>query len=131
MGRFEERVTVGKHVLIAEDEPHLVESLTFILGREGFEVTTALDGEAALQKIWAAAPDLVILDVMLPKMNGFDILKKIRSNDALKALPVIVLTAKGQRQDRATAEDIGADIFLTKPFSNKEVIKAVKTLIGS
>jgi len=122
---------LGKHVLIAEDEPHLVESLTFILGRAGFEVTTALDGEAALQKIWAAAPDLVILDVMLPKVNGFDILKKIRASDTLKSLPVIVLTAKGQRQDRATAEEIGANLFLTKPFSNNEVVQAVKTLIGS
>lgn len=122
---------MGRRILIAEDEPHLVESLSFILGREGYEVTTALDGEAALQQIWAAAPDLVILDVMLPKMNGFDILKKIRATDALNALPVIVLTAKGQRQDRATAEDIGADRFLTKPFSNKEVVAAIKALIGS
>jgi DNA-binding response OmpR family regulator len=122
---------LGKHVLIAEDEPHLVESLTFILGREGYEVTTALDGEAALQKIWATTPDLVILDVMLPKMNGFDILKKIRSSDALKSLRVIILTAKGQRQDRDTAEDIGADLFLTKPFSNKEVVRAVNKLTGS
>lgn len=122
---------MGKHVLIAEDEPHLVESLTFILGRQGYEVTTALDGEAALQQILAAAPDLVILDVMLPKVNGFDILKKIRASETLRSLPVVILTAKGQRQDRATAEDIGVDIFLTKPFSNKEVVQAVKTLIGS
>lgn len=122
---------LGKHVLIAEDEPHLVESLTFILGREGFELTTAFDGETALQKIWTLQPDLVVLDVMLPKASGFDILKKIRANDALKSLPVIILTAKGQKQDRATAEEIGADLFLTKPFSNKEVVAAVKRLIGS
>ena len=120
-----------KQVLIVEDEPHLVESLTFILGREGFELTTAFDGVTALQKIWTSQPDLVILDVMLPKANGFDILKKIRANDALKSLPVIILTAKGQKQDRATAEEIGADLFLTKPFSNKEVVAAVKKLIGS
>ena len=119
---------MGKHVLIAEDEPHLVESLAFILGREGYEVSTALDGEAALQQIWAASPDLVILDVMLPKINGFDILKKIRSSDALKSLRVIILTAKGQRQDRDMAEEIGADLFLTKPFSNKEVVQAVNKL---
>jgi DNA-binding response OmpR family regulator len=119
---------LGKHVLIAEDEPHLAESLTFILGREGYEVTTALDGEVALQRIWATPPDLLILDVMLPKMNGFDILKKIRSSDALKSLSVIILTAKGQRQDRDTAEEIGADLFLTKPFSNKEVVQAVNRL---
>jgi len=122
---------LGKDVLIAEDEPHLVESLTFILAREGYEVKTALDGEAAVQKIWASPPALVILDVMLPKMNGFDILKKIRADVALRSLRVIILTAKGQRQDRDTAEDIGADLFLTKPFSNKDVVDAVKKLIDS
>ena len=122
---------MGKHVLIAEDEPHLVESLTFILGREGYEVTTALDGEAALQRIRATSLDLVILDVMLPKLNGFEILKKIRASDALRSLRVIILTAKGQRQDRATAEEIGADLFLTKPFSNREVVQAVNRLTGS
>lgn len=120
---------LGKRVLIAEDEPHLVESLTFILSREGYEVSTAFDGEAALQELWASPPDLVILDVMLPKVNGFDILKKIRSHARLESLPVMVLTAKGQSQDRETAADIGADLFLTKPFSNKDVVAAVKDLI--
>ncbi|MGH1482136.1 MAG: response regulator transcription factor [Geminicoccales bacterium] len=119
---------MGKRVLIAEDEPHLVESLTFILSREGHEIATALDGEAALQAIWSEPPDLVILDVMLPKINGFEILKKVRADDRLKSLPVIVLTAKGQRQDRETADEIGADLFLAKPFSNKVVIAAVKDL---
>jgi len=119
---------LGKRVLIAEDEPHLVESLTFILSREGHEIATALDGEAALQSIWSEPPDLVILDVMLPKINGFEILKKVRADDRLKSLPVIVLTAKGQRQDRETADEIGADLFLAKPFSNKVVIAAVKDL---
>ena len=121
---------MGNKVLIAEDEPHLVESLTFILSREGYEVTTALDGEAALQELWSSPPDLVILDVMLPKVNGFDILKKIRAHGRLKSLPVMVLTAKGQSQDRETAADIGADLFLTKPFSNKSVVAAVKGLIA-
>jgi len=120
---------LGKRVLIAEDEPHLVESLTFILSREGYEVTTALDGEAALQELWTSPPDLMILDVMLPKVNGFDILKKIRAHGRLESLPVMILTAKGQSHDRETAEDIGADLFLTKPFSNKDVVAAVRRLI--
>lgn len=119
---------MGKRVLIAEDEPHLVESLTFILGREGYDVAAALDGEAAAQSIWASPPDLVIMDVMLPKLNGFDILKKIRADNRLKSLAVIILTAKGQSQDRETAYAIGADLFLTKPFSNKAVVAAVKDL---
>ena len=119
---------MDKHVLIVEDEPHLIESLTFILEREGYQVTTALDGEAALQSLWQAAPDLLILDVMLPGLNGFDVLKKIRGHAGLSALPVIVLTAKGQRQDRDTALAIGADVFLTKPFANKDIIAAVAKL---
>ena len=119
---------MGKRVLIAEDEPHLVESLTFILNRAGYAIETALDGETALQSIRVRPPDLVILDVMLPKLNGFEILKRIKAHDRLRTLPVIVLTAKGQRQDRATAEEIGADLFLTKPFSNKDVVAAVQEL---
>ncbi len=119
---------MGKRVLIAEDEPHLIESLSFILNREGYDIATALDGEAAVQSIWARPPDLVILDVMLPKMNGFEILKKIRADAVLRSLPVIVLTAKGQSQDRAMALESGADLFLTKPFSNKAVVAAVGDL---
>lgn len=119
---------MGKRVLIAEDEPNLVESLSFILDRAGYDIEKALDGDAALQIIWTQALDLVILDVMLPKTNGFEILKKIRADQRLQSLPVIVLTAKGQSQDRATAEEMGADLFLTKPFSNKAVVDAVKDL---
>ncbi len=123
--------TVGRRVLIAEDEPHLVESLTFILKREGYEVTTAPDGEAALQQLLAATPDLVILDVMLPKLNGLEVLKKIRDHPLLKTLPVIVLTAKGQRQDRETALSIGANLFMTKPFANNDVVEAVNALVAT
>lgn len=123
--------TLGRRVLIAEDEPHLVESLTFILEREGYEVMTAPDGEAALQQLLAATPDLVILDVMLPKLNGLEVLKKIRDHPLLKTLPVIVLTAKGQRQDRETALSIGADLFMTKPFANNDVVAAVNALAAT
>jgi DNA-binding response OmpR family regulator len=118
-------------VLIAEDEPHLVESLTFILEREGYEVVTAPDGEAALQQLLAATPDLMILYMMLPKLNGLEVLKKIRDHPHLKALPVIVLTAKGQRQDRETALNIGANLFMTKPFANNDVVEAVNALVST
>jgi len=122
--------TLGYRILIAEDEPHLVESLTFILEREGYAVMTAPDGEAALQQLLASTPDLVILDVMLPKLNGLEVLKKIRDHPFLKTLPVIVLTAKGQRQDRETALSIGANLFMTKPFANNDVVEAVNALIA-
>lgn len=121
---------MGKRILIAEDEHHLAESLTFILEREGYDVTTALDGEAAMRTLFSAAPDLLILDVMLPKINGFDLLKTIRADDDLKSLRVIILTAKGQRQDREIAKAIGANLFLTKPFSNKDIVKAVGDLMA-
>ena len=122
-------MTLGKHVLIAEDEPHLTETLRFLLEREGYHVTATPDGEAALLRMWQTLPDLVILDVMLPVMNGFDILRRIRADRRLEKLPVIILTAKGQRQDQDTALALGADIFLTKPFANKDVIATVNQLI--
>lgn len=117
-------------VLIAEDEPNIVESLSFVLAREGFEVEAALDGEAAIDRLRRQLPDLLILDVMLPRLNGFEVLKRIKADPALRALPVIVLTAKGQVQDRRMAEEIGVDGFMTKPFSNREVVDEVRRLIA-
>ena len=116
-------------VLIVEDEPHIIESLSFVLGREGFLVSSALDGEAAVEVLRRDPPDLVILDVMLPRLNGFEVLKLAKSDPALKSIPVIVLTAKGQQQDRRLAEEIGSDGFMTKPFSNRDVIDNVRRLI--
>ncbi len=115
-------------VLIAEDEPHIVESLSFVLEHAGFAVRTALDGEAALRELRARAPDLLILDLMLPRMNGFEVLKAARADPALKSIPVIVLTARGQAQDRRLVEQIGAEGFMTKPFSNREVVERVREL---
>ena len=116
-------------VLIVEDEPHIIESLSFVLGREGFLVSSALDGEAAVEVLRRDPPDLVILDVMLPRLNGFEVLKLAKSDPALKSIPVIILTAKGQQQDRRLAEEIGSDGFMTKPFSNRDVIDNVRRLI--
>ncbi|MDF2230992.1 response regulator [Albimonas sp. CAU 1670] len=120
----------AKRVLIAEDEPHIVESLRFILAREGYAVAEAGDGESAFQSVEAERPDLLILDVMLPRLNGFELLRRLRADPALTGLPVIMLTAKGQAQDRRTAEDIGADAFITKPFSNRDVVDHVHRLIS-
>ncbi|MEM6438430.1 MAG: response regulator [Pseudomonadota bacterium] len=116
----------AKRVLIAEDEPHIVESLRFILSREGYDVADAADGEAAWDSLDAAPPDVLILDVMLPRLNGFDLLRRLRADPRAAALPVIVLTAKGQEQDRRTALAAGADAFITKPFSNRDVVEHVR-----
>ncbi|MCC7059739.1 MAG: response regulator [Burkholderiaceae bacterium] len=121
---------MASRVLIAEDEPHIVESLSFVLQREGYAVTSVLDGEAALHHLRSDAPDLLILDLMLPRVNGFEVLKAAKSDPALKAIPVIILTAKGQAQDRRMAEEIGADGFMTKPFSNRDIVAQVRHLIA-
>ena len=120
----------AKRVLIAEDEPHIVESLRFILARAGYTVAAAGDGEAAFRSLAESRPDLMILDVMLPRLNGFELLRRVRADPALTGLPVIMLTAKGQAQDRRTAQDIGADAFITKPFSNRDVVDHVHRLIA-
>lgn len=121
---------MGVRVLIAEDEANIVESLTFILGREGFDVSTVADGEAALRSLRHDAPDLLILDVMMPRLNGFELLKKIRADARLQRLPVIVLTAKTQARDREAAVAVGADAYMTKPYSNSEVVEQVRRLTG-
>ncbi|MCL4772395.1 MAG: response regulator [Burkholderiaceae bacterium] len=119
---------MATRVLIAEDEPNIVESLSFVLGRDGFEVEAVLDGESALERLRATHPDLMILDVMLPRLNGFEVLKRVKSDPSLRSIPVIVLTAKGQAHDRRMAEELGVDGFMTKPFSNREIVEQVRRL---
>ena len=121
---------MARQVLIVEDEPHIVESLAFVLGREGFAVSSVMDGESALENLRRAPPDLMILDLMIPRLNGFEVLKAVKSDATLRAIPVMVLTAKGQAHDRRLAEEIGSDGFMTKPFSNRDLVEQVRRLIG-
>ena len=118
-----------RRILIAEDEPYIVESLTFLLSREGHEVSAIGDGAAVLPAINRLKPDLLILDIMLPTSNGFEILSGIRRSDALKQLPVLVLSAKGQDADRKRMSDLGVDDFVTKPFSNHDLVSRVASLL--
>lgn len=120
----------GARVLIVEDEPNIVESLRFILQRAGFEVDIVSNGQAVLQRLHRDDFAAVVLDVMLPGMNGFEVLAQIRADRGLASLPVVVLTAKGQANDRRTAETLGASAFITKPFSNDEVVDRVRALAG-
>ncbi len=117
-------------ILIVEDEPNIVESLSFILRRAGFDVDTVTDGAEALDRVRRQAFQALVLDIMLPGMNGLDVLKAIRSDQALSSLPVVVLTAKGQANDRRTAEALGASAFITKPFANADVVERVTRLAG-
>lgn len=122
---------MANSVLIAEDEPHLVELLTFILEREGYSAAAVYDGEAAVDELRRKTPDVMILDLMLPKLDGYEVLKAIRADSNLSDLPVLMLTAKGQDRDRRVAEDLGVNAFITKPFSNREVVDCVAGLVQS
>ncbi|MAN79295.1 MAG: two-component system response regulator [Rhodospirillaceae bacterium] len=119
---------MAKRVLLAEDEPNIVESLTFILERSGFEVATTTNGRQALEVAQSNTPDILILDVMLPELDGYEVLRRLRADARTKTLPVLMVTAKGQREDRETAMKCGADMFITKPFVNSELIAAVEKL---
>ncbi|MEL7025965.1 MAG: response regulator [Pseudomonadota bacterium] len=118
---------VGR-VLIIEDEPNIIEAIRFILSRDGWAVDTHTDGETALDAVARRRPDLIILDVMLPNRSGYDILAALRQDDNTRSIPVLMLTARGQKKDRDLAERVGANRFMTKPFSNAEVLEAVREL---
>ncbi len=117
-----------KRVLLAEDEPNIIESLRFLLDRAGFDVRVEVTGRAALNAARSDVPDVLVLDVMLPEINGLDVLRELRADSSGASLPVLMLTAKGQREDRERAIKAGADLFLTKPFANSELVAAVESL---
>lgn len=120
---------MGKHVLLVEDEINIIEAIRFILSREGWQVDTHSDGATALEAIRTARPDLIVLDHMLPGKSGLDILTELRADPDFATLPVLMLTAKGQARDREQAEKAGVSRFMTKPFSNLEVVTAVRDLV--
>ncbi|MEM9783403.1 MAG: response regulator [Pseudomonadota bacterium] len=115
-------------ILLAEDEQSIVASLTFLLERAGFEVAVEPDGAKVVARALAEQPALVLLDVMMPGIDGFEALRRLRADPAGRSLPVIMLTAKGQREDRETAIHLGADHFITKPFANSDVVDAARRL---
>lgn len=119
---------MGKTVLLIEDEPNIIEAIRFILSREGWSVSTHSDGTTAVDAVSRVRPDVVVLDVMLPGRSGFDILQDLRGQADTANLPVLMLTARGQKKDREMAERIGANRFMTKPFSNAEVLAEVNAL---
>jgi two-component system alkaline phosphatase synthesis response regulator PhoP len=116
-------------VLIVDDEPNIVLSLQFLMKKTGFEVRTAKDGEEAMAEISRAAPDLVLLDVMMPKIDGFSICTQIRANPEWKDVRIIMLTARGRDVEREKGLALGADDYITKPFSTKEAIARVEAVL--
>lgn len=120
----------GKKILVVDDEPNVITSLTFVLKKEGYDVSSAVNGEDALAKIQQSKPNLVFLDVMMPKKNGYEVCKEVRGNSSLSDIHIIMLTAKGQEADREKGLNVGADEFMAKPFSPMMVIEKVKELLG-
>lgn len=120
---------MDKHVLLVEDETNIIEAIRFLLSREGWRVDTHSDGATAVETIRELRPTLVILDYMLPGKNGLDILTELRDDAEFESMPILMLTARGQARDREQAEKAGVSRFMTKPFSNTEVITAVRDLV--
>lgn len=119
---------MAKQVLLIEDEPNIIEAISFILNRDGWDVATHANGATALDAIIKHLPDALVLDVMLPGKSGYEILKELRADERLSALPVLMLTARGQQKDRDIADKLGATRFMTKPFSNGEVLAALREI---
>ena len=119
-----------RHVLLIEDEPNIIEALSFIFLRDGWKVDAHSDGDNAVATTVQTSPNAIILDVMLPNRSGFEILEELRSLPDYKDIPILMLTAKGQTKDRDTAIARGATQYMTKPFSNAEVLKTMNALVG-
>lgn len=120
---------MSRRILIVDDEPNIVISLEYLMKREGYETAVAGDGEAALASLAERAPDLVILDVMLPKLNGFEVCRQIRADPRWRGVRVLMLTARGRDTEVAKGLGVGADAYVTKPFSTKDLVALVKHLL--
>jgi DNA-binding response OmpR family regulator len=118
-----------KRVLIADDEPNIVTSLEFLLEHNGYEVRIARDGREALELVRDFAPDLVLLDVMMPVHNGYEVCQSIRANPDRQRTKVLMLTAKGRDVEATKGLAVGADAYVTKPFSTKELVQRVKEML--
>ena len=122
-------MSTPKHVLIADDEPNIVVSLEFLMKREGHRVSIARDGDEALAAIRAQKPDLVLLDVMMPGKTGYEVCAAVRGDEALAAVKILMLSAKGRETDVAKGQALGADAYMTKPFSTRELADKVRAML--
>lgn len=121
---------MSKKVLIADDEPNIVTSLQFLMERNGYMVRVARDGDEALRQVAEFEPDLVLLDVMMPAKNGYEVCQKIRENDAWSQMKIVMLTAKGRDTEVSKGLALGAEAYVSKPFSTKELVARVRELLG-
>ncbi len=124
-------VFIAKRILIVEDDPSVLRATSFILEKEGYEVLTAVDGLEGLRKAKEENPDLLILDVMLPGIDGFEICHSLRAESQTAQLPILMFSAKGQETDKATGLKVGADEYLTKPVDREVLISKVATWLSA
>jgi len=117
-------------ILVVDDEIYIVHILDFSLGMEGYEVITALDGEQALEKARAEKPDLIVLDIMMPKLDGYETCKILKAEADTKDIPVILLSAKGRNVDQKIGFEVGADDYITKPFSPRKLVERINAILG-
>ena len=116
-------------ILIADDEANILISLEYLMKREGYSVSVARDGQQAIEAILRERPALVLLDVMMPKKTGFEVCQEVRANDAVKNTLILMLTAKGRDTDVAKGVGSGADAYMTKPFSTRELVQKVRQML--
>ena len=121
----------NRKILIADDEPYILRSLSFALKKEGFDIIIAYNGEEALEKARQFNPKILFLDVMMPKKNGYEVCNKLKSNPQTKDIYIIILTAKGQILDKEKGLTTGANEYITKPFSPREIVNKVKKIMES
>jgi len=122
---------MGKRVLIADDEPNIVASLEFLMEQAGYEVKLAANGQEALDLVASFRPDLVLLDVMMPVKNGYEVCQILKSDPALRAVKVVMLSAKGRDVEVAKGLELGADAYVTKPFSTRDLVAQIRDLLGA
>ena len=117
-------------ILVVDDEIYIVHILDFSLGMEGYEVLTALDGEQALEKARNEKPDLIVLDIMMPKLDGYETCRRLKAEPETKDVPVILLSAKGRNVDQKVGFEVGADDYITKPFSPRKLVERINAILG-
>ena len=117
-------------ILVVDDEIYIVHILDFSLGMEGYQVLTALDGEQALEKARTEHPDLIVLDIMMPKLDGYETCKMLKADAGTKDIPVILLSAKGRNVDQKVGFEVGADDYITKPFSPRKLVERINAVLG-
>ena len=122
---------MAKRVLIADDEPNIVASLEFLMEQAGFEVKLAADGQQALELVACFGPDLVLLDVMMPVKNGYEVCQSLKSDPATRGVKVVMLSAKGRDVEVAKGLELGADAYVTKPFSTRDLVAQIRDMLGA